>query len=120
MKKNYEDLKVWQESINLVDSIYNLTKNFPKDEVYGLVSQLRRCAISVPSNIAEGAERSGKKEFLRFLDISAGSLAELKTQIIISSRNNLLENKDFEVIYKNIEEVSKMLNGLRKSLKPTT
>jgi len=117
MKRNYEDLNVWQEAINLVDEIYKITRKFPKEELYGLVSQMRRSAVSIPSNIAEGSERGSKKEFLHFLAISAGSLAELKTQMIISGRNELLTDKEAEEITEKIELVSKMLNGLRRSLK---
>lgn len=84
MKINsHKDLKVWQESMALVENIYQITKSFPSNEQFGLVAQMRRCAISIPSNIAEGAGRKGSKEFVRFLYISMGSLSELETQFEI-------------------------------------
>jgi four helix bundle protein len=86
--KSHKDLKVWQESMDLVIQIYKLVENFPKHEVYGLSSQIRRAAVSIPSNIAEGAGRSGEKEFIRFLYIALGSLSEVETQLEISQRLN--------------------------------
>ncbi|MEX1262311.1 MAG: four helix bundle protein [Balneolaceae bacterium] len=83
---NYKELKVWNKSVNLATDIYKQTKNFPKSEIYGITSQIRRSAISISSNIAEGAGRSGKKEFKHFLNISNGSAFELETQIIISKK----------------------------------
>jgi four helix bundle protein len=86
--KSHKDLKVWQESMDLVIQIYKLVENFPKHEVYGLSSQIRRASISIPSNIAEGAGRKGGKEFTRFLYIALGSLSEVETQLEISQRLN--------------------------------
>ena len=86
--KSHKDLKVWQESMDLVIQIYKLVENFPKHEIYGLSSQIRRAAVSIPSNIAEGAGRSGEKEFIRFLYIALGSLSEVETQLEISQRLN--------------------------------
>jgi four helix bundle protein len=83
MKTTHKNLKIWQNSIHLVIEVYNLTRAFPKEELYGLSSQMRRAAISVPSNIAEGAARKNKTEYLQFLYISLGSLSELETQLII-------------------------------------
>ena len=83
--KNFKDLRIWQESIRLVKDIYVLTKKFPKDEIYGLTSQMRRCAVSIPSNIAEGFRRYHNKEYKQFLHIALGSCAELETQIIIAN-----------------------------------
>lgn len=98
MKINsHKDLKVWQESMALVENIYQITKSFPSNEQFGLVAQMRRCAISIPSNIAEGAGRKGSKEFVRFLYISMGSLSELETQFEISRRLNYVAN-ELEVV----------------------
>jgi four helix bundle protein len=91
--KTHKDLKIWREGINLVISIYKLTKEFPNEELYGLTSQMRRAAVSYPSNIAEGAARSSNNEYIRFLYISLGSLSELETQIIISEKLNYIQNK---------------------------
>ena len=82
--KTHRDLKVWIDSINLVTKIYTFTNNFPKEELFGITSQIRRAAVSIPSNIAEGAARTSKKEFLNFLSIALGSASELETQIMIS------------------------------------
>lgn len=112
--KSHKDLKVWQESTDLVVDIYNLTKFFPKNEQFGLTSQMRRCSISIPSNIAEGAGRKGGKEFSRFLYISLGSLAELETQLEISVRLDYIpENVG---INEKIVYIRRMLSKLIKSL----
>jgi four helix bundle protein len=89
---SHKDLKVWQESMDLVIQIYKLAENFPKHEVYGLSSQIRRASISIPSNIAEGAGRKGGKEFTRFLYIALGSLSEIETQLEMSQRLNYINN----------------------------
>ena len=86
--KSHKDLKVWQESMTLVVQIYKISEDFPKHEVYGLTSQIRRAAVSIPSNIAEGAGRKGENEFTRFLYIALGSLSEVETQLEISQRLN--------------------------------
>lgn len=108
---NYEKLVVWQKSMDLVEQVYRLTEKFPKDEIYGLTSQLRRCAISVPSNIAEGSNRKTKKDFCQFLSISSGSAAELQTQIKIGRRLGFAAEytNEYEVIESCIIEVRKML-----------
>ena len=93
--RSHKDLKVWQESISLVEDIYQLTSKFPKEELFGLTSQMRRASISVPSNIAEGAGRNGRSEFTRFLYIALGSLSELETQLEIAIRLKFInENKE--------------------------
>jgi four helix bundle protein len=116
MKINsHKDLKVWQESMALVENIYQITKSFPSNEQFGLVAQMRRCAISIPSNIAEGAGRKGSKEFIRFLYISMGSLSELETQFEISRRLNYVAN-ELEVV-ETIVYIRRMLSNLIKSLK---
>ena len=91
--KTHKDLDVWKKSMDLVEGVYRLTKSFPDSEKYGLTNQMRRCAVSIPSNIAEGAGRNSKKEFKQFLYISLGSISELETQLIISSKLNYLKNK---------------------------
>ncbi len=114
--KRYEDLLVWQKSVELSVQVFNLTREFPKEELFGLAQQMRRCAVSVPSNIAEGSERGSDKEFSRFLNISLGSLAELKTQIIIADKVNLISNKISSELKNNIDEIAKMLKSLKNKL----
>jgi len=109
--KTHKDLDVWKKSIELVTKIYQLTQAFPSDEKYGIVSQMRRSAVSIPSNIAEGAARKGNKEFIQFLYISLGSIAELDTQVVIASRLGYSLNED---ITSAIEDIRKMLLGLIK------
>ena len=111
---NHKDLEVWNKSMELVTAIYTITKNFPKDEVYGMVNQMRRCAVSIPSNIAEGCSRFSDKETLKFLSISLGSTSELETQLIIS--NNIGYIDDIVDIQEQIENVKKLLLGLIKYL----
>jgi len=113
--RNHKDLNVWKKSIDLVDIIYKITKSFPKEELYCLTSQIRRSAISVPSNIAEGAARSSKKEFIQFLYIALGSLSELETQIIIANRQGYLNN--LNSLVENIKVIQKLINGLIYSIK---
>ncbi|MBU4480161.1 four helix bundle protein [Patescibacteria group bacterium] len=110
--KSYEDLTVWQKSIDLVVLIYKLTKKFPKEETYGLSSQIKRCAVSIPSNIAEGSRRGTKKDFRHFLFNSFGSGAELETQIKISKKLLLVDEQEFIEIDNILSEVMKMLNKL--------
>ncbi len=113
--KSHNDLKVYQTSISLVTEIYVLTKLFPSDEKFGLTSQLKRAVISIPSNIAEGAARQSKKEFIRFLFISLGSAAEVETQLEIAQRLNFI-TEDKEIIDK-IIYIKRMLIKLIESLK---
>ncbi len=110
--RSHKDLEVWKRSIELVTSIYEVTKNFPKEEIYGLTSQIRRCAVSVPSNIAEGAARHSSKEYLQFLYISLGSISELETQLIISQNLEFIKNST-EIIDK-VLKVKQVLYGLIK------
>ena len=116
MTKSYRDLLVWQQGIVLVKEVYTLTKQFPKDEIYGLMSQIRRSAVSVPSNIAEGQARNSDNEFRRFLLIALGSLAELDTQIEISSLLGYLEESDTTQVQEKVIELRRMLFGLINSL----
>ncbi len=118
MINSYKDLIVWQKSKDLVIEIYKIVANFPKDEIYGLSSQMRRCSISIPSNIAEGRYRGTKKDFLHFLRISFGSGAELETQILIAKEIYADREIDFEKAEKLLEEVMKMLNVMIKNLNP--
>ena len=106
----YKDLEVWKEAINLVTYIYEITNAYPKAEIYGITNQIRRCVISVPSNIAEGIVKHSDKETLRFLDIALGSLAELDTQMIISQRLNYIS--DHETFELQISKVRALLTGL--------
>ena len=110
--KDFKNLKVWQKGIKMVAEIYNTTQSFPKDELYGLTSQIRRSAVSIPSNIAEGSGRNSDKEFNRFLNISLGSSFELETQIIIAHELKFLSNNEFSELIAEIQEQQKMITGL--------
>jgi four helix bundle protein len=114
-KHNFKDLVVWQRAIDLVAEIYLATKEFPKDELYGLTSQVRRAAVSVPSNIAEGQGRLTRGEFRQFLGQAKGSLAEVETQLIIAHRLGYLPSPD--CLLEHLNEVGRLLNGLINSLK---
>jgi len=113
--KNHKDLEAWKQAMDLVDDIYGLSRHFPPEELYGLTNQMRRAAVSVPSNVAEGAARSGKKEFLQFLFIALGSLSELETQVLIAQRQGYRE--DVGVVLAQIESVRRLLLGLIRHLK---
>jgi four helix bundle protein len=112
----FKELKVWQKSIQLVTDIYSATIDFPKEEVYGITSQIRRCAVSIPSNIAEGAGRGTKKDFSHFLDIAKGSSFELETQLIISRELGFIDHNIIVSILSELGEIQKMITGLQKSL----
>jgi four helix bundle protein len=113
--KTHKDLTVWQKSIDFVTEIYKMSKAFPKEEAYGLQSQLRRAAISIPSNISEGASRASNKEFIQFLYIALGSASELETQLIIAQKIGYIDNSDSMLI--EINSIKKMLLGLIAYLK---
>ncbi|MDR4891195.1 MULTISPECIES: four helix bundle protein [unclassified Chryseobacterium] len=113
---NFKELLVWQKSIDFVTEVYRTTEIFPKAEIYGLVSQIRRAAISIPSNIAEGNSRRSKPDYLQFLKISRGSCAEVETQLVISKNLNFLSEDEYLKLNERIIEISKMLNGLINSL----
>ncbi len=115
--KTHKDLIVWQKSIVLVKKVYALTQTFPKDEMFGLISQMRRCAVSIPSNIAEGHGRGSEKELVRFLEIALGSTAELETQLIISKELGFVTVEDFETLIREINEIVKMLSALNRNHK---
>jgi len=112
--RSFKDLIVWQKSMDLSIEIYRLTKKFPQAEQFGLVSQMRRCVVSIPSNIAEGKRRSTRKDFLQFLRIADGSASELETQLILASK--LFSLQDTHKSYQLLEEVQRMLGGMLKRL----
>ena len=111
----HRDLKVWQESINLVRIIYDVILRFPKNEEYGLASQIRRAAVSIPSNIAEGCGRGTNKELYHFLNVASGSLAEVETQLFIAKSLGYID--DLNAIDKQMETVQKLLAGFKKHIK---
>jgi len=110
--KHFKELKVWQKGIEIVKDIYEITKLFPKEEMYGLTSQMRRSAISIPSNIAEGFKRYHTKEYKQFLYIALGSIAELETQIVITKEVGLLEDLMMDAMNEKLDHTSKMLSSL--------
>ena len=110
----HKDLDVYKLCLNLVEDIYKLTKSFPASENFGLTSQLRRAAVSLPSNITEGASRASTKDFIRFLNISSGSLAEIETQLVIAERIGYITFK--EDLKNNITTIRKMIYRLKQSL----
>ena len=116
--KSYRDLRLWREGIELAVAVYEGTERFPKREMFGLTAQMRRAACSIPSNIAEGCARQGTPEFLHFLHVARGSLAELDTQILLSQRLGYLQPGGAVPLDARIEAVGKMLSGLISSLKP--
>jgi len=115
--KNHKDLIVWQKGIELVKMVYSITSSFPKEEQFGLTSQMRRCSVSIPSNIAEGCGRHSEKELMQFLYITLGSASELETQIIISQELNFLEKDKCEQVLSMINEIIRMTSSLIKSIK---
>ena len=116
MLRNYKDLKVWEKSYQLCLGVYQATKGFPKYEIYGLTSQMRRAAVSIPSNIAEGYGRKTTPEYLRFLYIAYGSTCELETQILLSGDLGYLEENNLSKVQENLREVERMLKALIRSL----
>ena len=118
--KSYKDLEVWQKAMDLVVECYQVTKKLPRDEIYGLTSQLRRAAVSVPANIAEGRERQYTKEFIQHLSIAYGSLAELETHIQIAQRLKYIDMTLEKQLLEKTAEVGRMINGLRRSLEKKT
>lgn len=117
MIKDYKDLIVWKKLMYLVKIIYQNTIHFPKEEIYGLTSQMRRCAISIPSNIAEGSRRSSRKEYRNFVLISYGSSSELETQLEIAYMLEYIPQKTFRNTQEILREITKMLYSLQNSLK---
>src|SRR5271157_5796492 len=115
--RSYRDLVAWQKSMDLAESIYSCTRSFPREEMYGIISQMRRTVASVPSNIAEGQARNSSGEFRQFLGIARGSVAELETWILLCERLGYLDSGGSEKLLANCGEVQKLLAGLKKSLK---
>lgn len=114
--RTHHDLDVWKNAIQFVTLIYKSTESFPKGEIYGITNQIRRSAVSIPSNIAEGAARTSTKEFSHFLSITLGSLAELETQLIISKNLDYLNEIHFEKLLTDLVIIRKMTVGLKKSI----
>lgn len=114
---NHKDLIVWQKGIELVKTVYQYTSSFPKEEQFGLTSQMRRCSVSIPSNIAEGCGRHSEKELMHFLYITLGSASELETQIIISQELSFLDKEKGKQVLMMINEVIRMTSALIKSIK---
>ncbi len=112
----YRELKVWRLAMELAEDVYKLSAEFPRNEVYGLTSQLQRAAVSIPSNIAEGQARNSSKEFNHFLGIARGSLAELETQIMLAQRLDYLAAEKTNSVLEKAEEIGKMLKGLQKTI----
>jgi four helix bundle protein len=110
--RSYRDLEVWKRSMALVEDVYKVTSNFPLTENFGLIQQIRRAAVSIPSNIAEGQFRSSSKEFKQFISIALGSAAELETQLIIANRVNYLPTTDFNSLSDSLSIIMKMLRKL--------
>lgn len=119
MVRTHKDLNVWKKSVDFVTNIYGVTDKFPKAEMFGLTSQIRRAAISIPSNIAEGATRKHKKEFRQFLYIALSSAAEVDTQLIIANNLGFLDKDKKETLQFELTSISKMLQGLIKSITNT-
>lgn len=116
MANSYEHLKIWQEGIILSSDIYLITKNFPKEEVYGLISQLRRAVISIPTNIAEGSGRSSSKDFSKFVEIAIGSLNEVESLLIISNKLGYVKNSELESYIEKIKNLGNSLGSFRRYL----
>ncbi len=114
--RNYRDLIAWQRAMELVDLVYQLTSRFPRDELFGLTSQLKRASISIASNIAEGQGRVLPRDFRRFLRIAYGSLREVETQILIGQRQHFLGESDVHAVLDKTSEIGRLINGLLRSL----
>ena len=115
--KSYQDLEVWKKSIELAELVYRLSAKFPAEEKFGLTSQMRRAAAAVPANIAEGAEREGTREFLQFLGIASGSLAETETFLILAERLGLSAPEQAKPVQAQAASVGRLLNGLKRALR---
>lgn len=114
--KSFRDLEIWKRSINLVEFVYEITRNFPRQEMFGLISQMRRAAVSIPSNISEGFSRFHNKEYRQFLYTSLGSASELTTQLIIASKLKYIKNNEADRLLIEIDEISRMTTSLIKRL----
>ena len=116
--RGFKDLIVWQRSVALAVEIYKITKEFPREEIYGLTSQIRRAAVSIPSNLAEGHARNTKSQFANFIDIALGSAAELETQLAISLQTGYLKQNDYDKLVNELTEITRMLYGLLNRVQP--
>lgn len=116
MAESFKNLNIWQRAVDLAESVYKITSKFPREELFGLTSQLRRAVISVSSNIAEGSSRVSKKDFTRFIDISVGSLHEIENLLELSKRLRYVSPKQFEVLVGEIAQLGMQLGGFRKYL----
>jgi four helix bundle protein len=114
--RDYKELKVWQKGIDIVDKVYKLCEKFPKEELYGLTSQMRKASVSIPSNIAEGFMRGHTNEYRQFLRVSMGSCAELDTQAIIANRRNYITKQELDELAEDLNHESRMLMNLIKTL----
>ncbi|HLL89604.1 MAG TPA: four helix bundle protein [Tepidisphaeraceae bacterium] len=114
--RNYKELIAWQRAMDLVEAVYRVTRGFPRDEIYALTNQLRRAAVSIPSNIAEGQGRGGTAEFIHFLNVSYGSLQELETQLLIAERLGYVEAAALAAPQDLAAEVCRLVSGLLRSL----
>ena len=110
--KTYKDLLVWQKAIHFVTQVYKLVKGFPQEELYGLTSQIKRSAVSIPSNIAEGYGRKSTKDYIRFLQIAMGSIFEIQTQLEISKNLEFMSESSFSKLYENSREIERMLSSM--------
>ena len=113
---NFEKLETWKKTIAFADRVYAATAKFPESERFGLTSQMRRAAVSIASNLAEGSSRSSRTDFARFVEIAAGSLFEVVSQLMIAKNQGFLDKLDHQQLYVSAEELVRMLSGLRKSL----
>lgn len=113
----HKNLDVWKKSVNFAVEIYKMTENFPKDERFGLTSQIRRASVSISANIAEGAGRKSNKEFLNFLSMAQGSASEVETEIFIAYRLGYLTLEKYDSLIENLDDIGKMITGLSNHLK---
>ena len=113
---NFRELEIWKRSFELVNTVYESTLQLPDNEKFGLTSQIRRCAVSIPSNIAEGCSRTSNKEIARFLEIALGSSFELETQLLITIKRKMLENKQMGSIMDELNQVQKMISAFRSHI----
>jgi len=114
--RDYRDLKVWQMALDLAEAVYSASVSFPKAEIFGLTAQIRRASVSIPSNIAEGHARDSTKEFLRFISVAMGSLAELETQLCLACRLHYLDQERLKELLARTDQIGRMLRGLQDSL----
>ncbi len=118
--RSYQDLVVWKKALELAEMVYRVSASFPADERFGMTSQVRRAAVSVASNIAEGAGRHGSKEFLHFLGVASGSLAEVETILILAQRMGMADSEQVTELLAQAAEIGRMLSGLKRSLNSRT